>query len=761
MSSWKDVGEAVPTLDGSALEIESARAAVRACLRHPNFQVDQIRVWSGAESRAEIILVDCISDHVTSDNPVGIKVREPMALVFYPSPETPPGVFSLRPDFPPVHHLNAQEVPGDASLCLYFEPWSATRRSWTAEKHLRRIQWWLLETSRGNLHLADQPLELPVLAAPMTLVLPTNFGETSKDPQKGILIGRVEEDISKIRYLRAALLPKGHQDFQSHQFVPLVVETSPMLHKAPGWIPTTLGHLYDALERNGAQFMDALRQQIWDLAGDAGLQRNPTKLCVLILSIPLVRKSQGRPETYVGKAFVFDKEFDVTRLGECLGVLVAPPGNATHVFRDRNLGSSKMHPLPSEDAWSGIRIAQFEVQFTSSLELARKNAGISDISCDFKGVQAGVGALGSLLVDIWVKAGWGTWTLVDPDYVAPHNVLRHIAKDPHIGQKKVEVVGAMTRATFALDSYALKEIFGSANDPQIQEVFEALEGASLVVDCTTTLEVPRDLGIRPGKCRVVSAFLNPSGESSVLLAEDRERSVRMHAIEAQYYRMLIREGWAKNHLKSLNLPLWVGAGCREASVPIPQSWIYAHAGLLAVQIQQTYESTAARIQILTFTEERAGCVSHLGTVRMPIETVTGVWTVVWDEGTRDRLFEIRATHLPSETGGVVLGYSDHVLRRLFIVDVLEAPPDSDASRTGFTRGVQGLREVVEEATARTRGIVTNIGEWHAHPPGCPPFPSALDKALIAQLSSDLGQDGEPALMVIVGEGAISINLLER
>lgn len=761
MSSWQEVGEAVADGEDSALEIEAARATLRACLRHPNFQVEQVRVQSGVEGRAEILLVDCISDHLAPDNPIGIKVREPMALVFYSAPETPPGVFSLRPDFPRVHHLNAQEVPGEASLCLYFEPWSATRRSWTAEKHLRRIQWWLLETSRGNLHRADQPLEFPVLAAPLTLVLPANFAEATKDPQKGILISRVEEDISKIRHLRVDVLPKANQEFQSHQFVPLVIQTRPMLHKAPGWIPTTLGHLYDAIERNGAQFMDALRQQIWDLAGDTGLPRNPTKLCVLILSIPLVRKAEGEPETYTGKAFLFDQAFDVTRLGECLGVLVAPPGNGAHVFRDRDFGPSQMRPLPTKEAWSGIGIAQFEVQFTPSLELARNNAGTSDLTCDFKGVQAGVGALGSLLADIWAKSGWGTWTLVDPDYIAPHNVMRHIAKDPHIGHKKVDVVGAMNQATFALGLYGLKKIFGNANDPLNQEAFEALEGASLVVDCTTTLEAPRDLGSRPGKCRVVSAFLTPSGRSSVLLAEDRQRTVRMHAIEAQYYRVLIREGWGMDHLKSLHQPLWVGAGCREASVPMPQSLIYAHAGLLAIQIQQACETTTARIQILTFTEDLAGCVSHLESVRIPIEMEMGEWTVVWDEGTRDRLFEIRAAHLPSETGGVVLGYSDHVLRKLFIVDVLEAPPDSDASRTGFTRGVLGLREAVENVTDRTRGIVTNIGEWHAHPPGCPPFPSDYDRALIEQLSLELSRDGEPALMVIVGEGAITINLQEQ
>jgi hypothetical protein len=99
---------------------------------------------------------------------------------------------------------------------------------------------------------------------------------------------------------------------------------------------------------------------------------------------------------------------------------------------------------------------------------------------------------------------------------------------------------------------------------------------------------------------------------------------------------------------------------------------------------------------------------------------------------------------------------------MYIVDVLKAPSDSEASETGFTRGVQGLETVLKEVTRRTANIVSYIGEWHSHPAFTSPYPSSADRALIEKLARDLAIDGQPALMVIVGAAEeISISVKEE
>lgn len=55
-------------------------------------------------------------------------------------------------------------------------------RTWTPEAFLRRIQWWLEKSARGELHAADQPVEHLFFASKYELVLPWNLTELRKDP---------------------------------------------------------------------------------------------------------------------------------------------------------------------------------------------------------------------------------------------------------------------------------------------------------------------------------------------------------------------------------------------------------------------------------------------------------------------------------------------------------------------------------------------------------------------------------------------------
>lgn len=43
---------------------------------------------------------------------------------------------------------------------------------------------------------------------------------------------------------------------------------------------------------------------------------------------------------------------------------------------------------------------------------------------DSRGVQAGVGALGSVLADLGMRQGWRQWTLLDLDRLLAHNLSR-------------------------------------------------------------------------------------------------------------------------------------------------------------------------------------------------------------------------------------------------------------------------------------------------------------------------------------------------
>ena len=94
------------------------------------------------------------------------------------------------------------------------------------------------------------------------------------------------------------------------------------------------------------------------------------------------------------------------------------------------------------------------------------------------------------------------------------------------------------------------------------------------------------------------------------------------------------------------------------------------------------------------------------------------------------------------------------------MDVTAPPIDSVGTPTSFERGTQGLAQVVIEANRRTAGIVVYVGEWHSHPPRAPTDMSGDDVRQLLHLTVHLGTDGDPAVMLIVGDGEWSLTVGE-
>src|SRR5690606_35775565 len=141
---------------------------------------------------------------------------------------------------------------------------------------------------------------------------------------------------------------------------------------------------------------------------------------------------------------------------------------------------------------------------------------------------------------------------------------------------------------------------------------------------------------------------------------------------------------------------------------------------------------------------------------IPVETERALpldddLTVFLDAGVEQRLREWRRHGFPNETGGVLLGYYDSNVGTLVIVDALPAPPDSKATAGSFERGIEGLKEAVDEAARRTAGIVGYVGEWHSHPKGHSASPSRDDSIQLIHLALGMGDDGLPGVQLIVGE----------
>lgn len=784
-------GDLLPDLNAAHLSYGLSRKILSLCNESKDFEVIELRRLVKDDKTWDIIVADCINDQVPSRNAVGIKVRELLALAF--TEGNLPDVRALRKDFPrTVPHLNHVLVGEPTSLCLYDESWKTLERTWTPQRHLRRILWWLTETSKEKLHKYDQPIEPLYFDSPFQIVLPLDFEQKMQDPSLVLIpvpIPLTEQPEPSFKIIRAqfkkktlfepkkpaskipSLVPIANPlggeyilkdgvhspvtkpempKIMHYHLLPLKI--SPVVHGVIEQYPNTLGKLYDQLEHRGESVFDELNKAIKEKAQN-GLSLADLDRCLLILWVPmkLSKESESKLTTYA-----FDVNTNLATLGEKTGALVK--GQDGKVYPDYLLGEvGEGQP----QKWRELEIFPIAVIKEVDKDFARIASGIDVETADFKGVLGGVGALGSALAELWAKEHWGEWLLIDPDFIRPHNIIRHIAKDLYIGSYKVNAVKDWIELNYANGYYNVSAIPKNIQDIETEKDKGIFETMDLFVDATTTIEVPRDLSQRERFPRSVSIFLTPSGQGSVLLMESKDRSLKLDALEAQYYRAIINSDWGAGHLMTDKDNLRIGPACRDVSAVMSYETIQFHAALLSKQIRLMRDRPEPHIRVWS-ADYRSGALSAYEVHAYPYEYYhRGDWEVILDSGIRDTLVSFRKSRLPNETGGVIIGYIDQKLHHIYVVDVLQAPPDSEEDRAGFTRGMKGLNGVLEEVARRTRNIVGYLGEWHSHPAFTSAYPSKVDQELIKQLSKMLDLDGLPALMVIVGSaGDISVSVKE-
>jgi hypothetical protein len=732
--------------DAEQLRLPRAQALAAAVRDAGDFELVQLLSHTVPGVRpVEVLVVDAECDGVPSRNPAGIQYRERLALCIPEDPGALVEVLALRTSFPVLMHQNHGTRDGAASLCLYFEPPRTVMRTWTPQRFLRRIQWWLEQSAKGELHPADQPVEHLFFASKYELVLPWNLDalRSATGVKLAVTRSKPRPDGGGSFFLRP-VNDGGNGPVGSASHIEL--KLNPVVQGFVERDPATLGDLSDMLSRRGADLLPPLIAALSEGVGSAGAPAgSPESFVVIVALIPIVREAGGEVQHVSRRAFLVLG--DVRELGVKTGALYL---HNKRYFAE--LQNSVLARAPATE-WKSEPIFPMSVQQFPNSAAARKQSSIHVEGP--RGVLVGAGSLGSTMLNLWTRAGWGQWSAIDKDHIKPHNLVRHIAFSPHVGELKCDVVSELCGA--ATDGAAtVTAVHGDACDAGVLAVTEALKTGSLVVDASAALEYPRQASLQEELPRHVTVFVTPSGNGSVLMLEDKARSKRLRTLEAQYYRAVIREVWGKGHLEGNLGTYWSGASCRDISVAMPYSRITAHASTLAEQVMFRTQSDKAFIRVWERDPDTGGVSVHdiesFGERRLDF----GDLNVFYDDALAAHLNALRLAALPNETGGVLLGYHDFNVGAIVLVDALPAPSDSHASPGSFERGTAGLAGAVQDASARTAGIVGYVGEWHSHPCGHSAAPSRDDLIQLAELSLGMHGDGLPALQLIVGEKDIQV-----
>ena len=728
--------------DAEALTIPRAKALLDAVTRQRDYAVVQLLRHSvGGMHSIEYLIVEVECDGVPPKNTYGINYRERFALCVPDNPKQLIEVIALRKDFPILMHQNQGVPEAPAILCLYFEPVATVMRTWTPQSFLRRIQWWLEKSAKGELHPADQPVEHLFFATKYELVLPWNLTELQKSQAHCFVIAHGPERFDKGFTCFLEAIPKASAP-KTGTAAPIELVLPPVVHGFVERDPATLGQLADILSRRGTDLVSALRTALQERVGDAGIAANAEdKFTVILLHIPVCRTEGAYPAGISRRAFVVLT--GALELGVAIGALLL---HEKRYFKD------VMNVQPATQ-WRSQDIFPMDVLSRNDSAAARKQSGIADEGPD--GVLVGAGSLGSAMLNLWGRSGWGSWTVIDKDHIKPHNLSRHTAYSQHIGEPKTAVVAELHEAAMH-GATEVTPLNADASDFTQEAVTNALTSTKLVVDASTTLEYPRAASAIDTFARHFSVFVTQNGNAAVLLAEDANRLNRLRTLEAQYYRAVIQNNWGQDHLAGNADSFWSGASCRDISMVMPYSRIMGQASTLAEQIPLAAACNASLIRVWQRDPLRGIVKVHDVSVMPERRMELGDFDMFIDAGAEQQLRELRAKGLPNETGGVLLGYYDFNVNAVVIVACLPAPPDSTSSAGSFKRGIAGLADAVNEASRRTAGIVGYIGEWHSHPPSHSASPSRDDFVQLIHLVLGMSDDGLPAVQLIVGENDMQV-----
>ncbi|MFN5908114.1 MAG: Mov34/MPN/PAD-1 family protein [Planctomyces sp.] len=657
--------------------------------------------------------------------------QERIAITFDVSDDSVPEVWALRANFPSVPHLNIRNVDTPKSLCLYEESWAEILPRWTPTRFIERTRQWLALTARGELHQDDQPIEPLLLPNSIRVIIPSEVfsnAESGKPINLGLFLAH--DDPSRRTLLAKVRTPETTSGLK---YVATVLIAKPQTHGMVRRSPATLQGLAAFLKAGEVDLIAELRSRLPELDKSQQVESG----LAIIVATPMRRAKEGQVERW--DSWVFVTRDSIRKIGIDIGLWDKQQPN----------GDAGLILFPDKiDPGAGIPVEVLAPHVSFSSAMAARVNGVDVFDGNI--VSIGAGALGSQIVDGMSRSGFGKFTIVDDDDLLPHNLARHILPGFYVGWPKALALADYLNVT--LEGQA-RGVVANALSPSSQGRLQELYSiADLLLDLSASATVARHLSIdAESKARRVSAFLNPVGTDLVVLAEDKERSLTLDVLEVQYYRALLHEQTLQGHLSAANSRLRYGRSCRDVSTIMSTSKMTMCAALAVDAIREVVTSDGPLIRVVR-SDSKNGSVTTVD-----VKTSTSVqqsingWTLILDQGLLSKLSDYRKQRLPLETGGVLIGHFDLARQRIYVVDMIPSPPDSEEWPTLYVRGCCGLLEQIQSIEQQTGGQLEYVGEWHSHPDNCPTEPSPDDITVFAWLTKHMAAAGLPALMAIVGE----------
>lgn len=660
-----------------------------------------------------------------------------------------PSSFPLaRPDahFTHKRYADFPHVQWGDSICLYQAP----EVEWVPGQgmfgFLDRVNEWLRAAAANELDPTGMPLHPPVVYASTRFhVVPCKDTPKPEPPYWGGFVevtseGEVAAELGRW-FMYGDELPTG-------RLASAILLTTTMPHE----YPTTMLDLIKALVERGV----------------------PLKLIHVIVYLGVLRTESGKPSIFVLGAAM--RGIAGGRRLQHLACWLIDPQQSQNL-REAAVSSTPDDPkdIDAFYTWAGGAKVEWCRVLEDRPEIVERRD--SESSARFwKGKHVallGCGAIGSTVAAMLARAGVGRLQLYDSGVVTPGLIVRQDFRRDHVGYSKSSAVRVgVLGPRPGLDAIAyqnnvvelLKEAEGS----------ERLMSADVIIDATASRSVSSALELQfrtaPKKHPpIISMTIGHNADVGLMtLVRDAHAGMSMD-VDRQCKLALARSNRGQTFLEEF----WpTRADRRKLFQPEPgcssPTFRGSYADVLGLTARMTNRAASWLSSDALGPRAFAFDVSAGGLRAVPPRELEFTWRPhrVFNDGRHG--YEIRMGHEASaamlawirrservegkrvETGGVLFGEVDELLKVIWIDEVSGPPPDSVASPEGFLCGTVGVHEMNAEKAARTSGSVSFVGMWHTHPLGMP-HPSVTDLGAMQQLfGAESTYLGRRCLMVIVG-----------
>ncbi|MBO9471647.1 hypothetical protein J7355_16275 [Endozoicomonas sp. G2_2] len=726
MAEAQVIEEELPTL------IQAALARIR---QHPHV----IRANVHADSTKEFPQVDCLIQvnlptqwRAQGQSPSGVKLEEPIRLMFSATyPQYAPLV-TLRPEF---NRNLAHIQPGaeqEAPEPCYFE---GDPRELIAH--------------RGIDGLLNQVVDWLHRAAKDTLIDPNHGWEPVRRD-------RLEDIVVLDRAaLRNRIKSRGGYSFLETGYMRCVPEKGNRPHK---------GFLLMARVTDNALPLDQ-RTADWIVESPVQAQSAITHGRTLTVLVFAAKASTGAPiicdryepetvadlQTLAGRAADYGCR---TELMEALSLVSRRLSK-----RAQDLGKVPLfiilvarRPITVLGSNSDIELIpyflQVDKEFTSepSIEVpvypvALHDAISKNLLAELSGValpadiyplvQVGAGSVGSKIATHLGRAGLAPQVVIDKKCLSPHNSARHALTLPvdDYGltwlSPKADIMCAVLAGLDQPATAIRQDAVGWRYDRQALRR-SVPRNTSVILNSTASLAVREALAAIPEeqlRARIIESALYGQGHLGLLTLEGMERNPNTADLTLEAYALARADDGLRQLLlqhESQMSRQAVGQGCGTTTIVMSDARISLFAAAMS---QKLIEWRTDRLpeqgklylgQASQDGMSLAWASESIKPFKVIVPENNDQWQIRISPRAHEKIQEDVGSHASVETGGVLIGALSSLRRTITVIDVLDAPEDSQRRRERFILGRSGLVSALEEYAESSGYTLYCVGTWHSH-----------------------------------------------